>query len=40
MSDWLVTAVQGSDSLKHGLSYLKLSHLGMDLEKPKPLQLT
>ena len=33
MSDWLVNAVQVSDSLKHGPSYLRLSHPRRGLRK-------
>ena len=33
MSDWLVTAVQVSDSLKHGPSYLRLGHPRRGLRK-------
>ena len=38
MSDWLVTAVQVSDSLKHGPSYIKLSHPRRE-EKPEKLRM-
>ena len=33
MSDWVVTAVQISDSLKHEPSYLMLSHVRLGLRK-------